>query len=71
VAHLEDVLAAFEDFLDPTRAQVRIVILVSEGTRRGSSTLDLVRTLQDLQAWDFSLLLKAVCNSISPPRKEN
>jgi len=35
------------------------VILVSELTRWGRSMLDLVRTLQDLQAWDVSLVALA------------
>ena len=35
------------------------VILVSELTRWGRSMLDLVRTLQDLQAWDLSLVAQS------------
>jgi putative DNA-invertase from lambdoid prophage Rac len=35
------------------------VILVSELTRWGRSMLDLVRTLQDLQAWDVSLVAQS------------
>jgi Resolvase, N terminal domain len=35
------------------------VILVSELTRLGRSTLDLVRTLQDLEAWNVSLVAQS------------
>ena len=35
------------------------VILVSELARWGRSMLDLVRTLQDLQAWNFSLVAQS------------
>jgi putative DNA-invertase from lambdoid prophage Rac len=35
------------------------VILVSELTRWGRSTLDLVRTLQDLEAWNVSLVAQS------------
>ena len=35
------------------------VILVSELTHWGRSTLNLVRTLQDLQVWDVSLVAQS------------
>ena len=42
-------------------AQAREIdaILVTELTRWGRSTMDLVRTLQDLQAWNVSLVAQS------------
>jgi putative DNA-invertase from lambdoid prophage Rac len=44
-------------------------ILVTELTRWGRTTMDLVRTLQDLQAWNVSLVSQSGLQLICPRRK--
>jgi hypothetical protein len=50
------------------RARMIEAILVTEPSRWGRGTPDLVRTLDDLHGWKVSVLVKRASASISAPR---